>query len=221
MPSFRASNCRQRELEPPAKGGHASAWIHLVETDIVSRVGFPRWMGARGFRTRFHPSHDALIAAGPWLEPGCVILDLVGPMSRAMEVLDRLRVAAPEHPVVVCGCGDVALAVAAMRLGAADVLGGPVGWAALADGVERVLEGGAYCSASLPGRAMAVAKVLTLSPRQRDVLRGVMAGKLSKTIAHELGISVRTVEGYRAAIMMRTGARCLSDLIRIGVAAGF
>jgi len=194
-------------------------WIHLVDTDAISRAGFPLWMGARGFRARLHPSHEALVAAAPWLEPGCIILDSVDSMWSAVDVLDRLRTVAPDHPVVVCGCGDVALAVAAMKLGAADVLDRPVGWPALADAVGRVLEGSVPRTA-LPASAAAVAKVLTLTPRQQDVLRGVMAGKLNKTIAHELGLSARTVEGHRAAIMMRTGTRCLSDLIRIGVAAG-
>src|SRR3954453_21441649 len=136
MPSFRISNCCQPEPEPepPAESGRAPACIHLVDTDAISRAGFPLWMGARGFQIRLHLSHEALVAAAPWLEPGCVILDSVGPMWSAV-VLDRLREAAPEHPVVVCGCGDVPLAVAAMKLGAADVLDRSAGWAALADAV--------------------------------------------------------------------------------------
>jgi two-component system, LuxR family, response regulator FixJ len=216
------ANCDQPEPEPEplAEGGRTPGWIHLVDTDAVSRAGFPLWMAARGFRTRLHASNEALLASAHWLEPGCIILDLVDPMWSAVEVLDRLRTVAPDHPVVVCGCGDVALAVAAMKLGAADVLDRPVGWAALADAVGRVLDGGACRSVVLPVSAAAVARVLTLTPRQQDVLRGVMAGKLNKTIAHELGLSTRTVEGHRAAIMMRTGTRSLSDLIRVGVAAG-
>jgi two-component system, LuxR family, response regulator FixJ len=221
MHSFSSSDCDQPEPEPEpvAEQGRGPVWLHLVDADGVSRAGFPLWMGARGYRTRLHASHEALLAAATGLEPGCVILDLAGPTWSAMDVLDRLRAAAPDHPVVVCGCGDVALAVAAMKLGAADVLDRPVAWAALADAVDRILERGATPSAA-PVSAAAVAKVLTLTPRQRDVLRGVMAGKLNKTIAYELGLSARTVEGHRAAIMMRTGARGLSDLIRIGVAAG-
>jgi two-component system response regulator FixJ len=177
-------------------------------------------MAAQGFRTRLHASPEALVAAAPWLEAGCVILDLAGPMWSALEVLDRLRLAAPNHPVVVCGCGDVALAVAAMKLGAADVLDRPVGWPALADAVGHALEARAYRSAALPVSVAAAARVSALTPRQRGVLREVMAGKHNKTIAHELGLSARTVESHRAAIMTRTGARSLSDLIRIGIAAG-
>jgi two-component system, LuxR family, response regulator FixJ len=216
MSRFRLSNYR----EPEPKADRAPTWIHLVGAEVVSRAGFSLWMGAQGFRTRLHPSAEALVAAAPWLEPGCVILDLAGPAWSAVEVLDRLRLAAPNHPVVVCGCGDVALAVAAMKLGAADVLDRPVGWGALADAVGHALEAGVYRSAATPASAAAAARVSTLTPRQRRVLRGVMAGKLNKTIAHELGLSARTVESHRAAIMTRTGARSLSDLIRIGIAAG-
>jgi two-component system response regulator FixJ len=224
MPPFRTSYAysHEPEAEPAlaAESRRGPAWIHLVDTDAISGAGFPLWMGARGFRTRIHLSHAALLAAAPWLEPGCIVLDLGGPMWNAVDLLARLHTAAPEHPVVVCGCGDVAQAVAAMKLGAADVLDRPVSWAALGDAVGRAVDGGVHRPAVLPVSAAAVAKVLTLTPRQRDVLRGVMAGKLNKTIAHELGLSARTVEGHRAAIMMRTGTRCLSELIRIGIAAG-
>ncbi|HLZ75509.1 response regulator transcription factor [Phenylobacterium sp.] len=159
------------------------------------------------------------MAAAPWLEPGCVVLDLAGSMWSAIDVLDRLRVAAPNHPVVVCGCDDVALAVAAMKVGAADVLDRPVGWTALAGAVAQALEAQAFRSAA-PAHSAATARVAKLTPRQRGVLRGLMAGKFNKTIAHELGVSARTVECHRAAIMTRTGAASLSELIRIGIAAG-
>jgi two-component system response regulator FixJ len=208
----------KRNLEL-SRGG-PPPWVHLVDSDIVALAGFPLWLGAQGFRTRLHPSHGALVAAGPWLEPGCIILDLAGPMWSAVEVLVRLRGVAPNHPIVACGCGDIAIAVAAMKLGAADVLDHPVRWAALAQAVGHALDTGPNRSVSQPESTAAVARVSTLTKRQRDVLRGVVAGKLNKTIAYELGLSVRTVEGHRAAIMVRTGARNSSDLIRIGIAAG-
>jgi two-component system response regulator FixJ len=123
--------------------------------------------------------------------------------------------------VVVYGCGDVALAVAAMKLGAADVLDWPVRWTALAEAVDRALlaDGGERTPAP-PMSALSMCRVSTLSPRQRDVLQGLMAGKVNKTIARQLGVSPRTVECHRAALMARTGAHSLSDLIRIGIAAG-
>ena len=216
MSRFSSATKFEPELLPFAD--QAPVWVHLVDAEGLSRAGFPLWVGRQGFRTRLHPSAEALLAAAPWLEPGCIVLDLAGLMWSAVDVLDRLRLAAPNHPVVVCGCSDVALAVAAMKVGAADVLDRPVGWAALADAVGHALEAQASRLA-VPTHA-AAARVSTLTPRQRIVLRGLMAGKLNKTIAHELGVSARTVECHRAAIMTRTGARSFSDLIRIGIAAG-
>jgi two-component system response regulator FixJ len=215
MIGLSSSSIRQPELLP--KAGQAPVWIHLVDAEGLSRAGFPLWIGRQGFRTRLHPSAEALVAAAPWLEPGCVILDLAGSMWSAIEVLERLRLAAPNHPVVVCGCGDVALAVAAMKLGAADALDHPAGWAVLADAVALALQAQPF---RWPAHADATARVSTLTPRQRGVLRGVMSGKPNKTIARELGLSARTVESHRAAIMTRTGAGSLSELIRIGIAAG-
>jgi len=160
------------------------------------------------------------MAAAAWLEPGCVVLDLHGLMWSAVDVLDRLVLAAPDHPVVVCGCGDVALAVAAMKHGAADVLDQPVGLVAIAEAVSQALETQPVRVTTAPSRSAAIARVATLTPRQRGVLRGVLSGKSNKVIARELGLSARTVECHRAAIMMRTGTRNFSDLIRIGIAAG-
>ncbi|WP_293376823.1 LuxR C-terminal-related transcriptional regulator [Phenylobacterium sp.] len=216
----RFSSAAKFEPERLLHADQAPVWIHLVDVEGLSRDGFPLWVGRQGFLARLHPSAEALMVAAPWLEPGCIVLDLAGSMWSAVDVLDRLRLAAPNHPVVVCGCGDVALAVAVMKVGAADVLDGPVGWAALADAVRQVLGAQPFRSTAAPTRTAATATISTLTHRQRGVLREVMAGKLNKTIAHELGLSVRTVECHRAAIMTRTGARSLSDLIRIGIAAG-
>lgn len=208
------------EPERDSAGPSAPAWIHLAGGSVTSRAGFAPGLGARGYRTRLHPSPEALVAVAPWLEPGCIVLDLAGPVWSAVEVLYQLRAAAPDHPVVVCGSGNVALAVAAMKLGAANVLDRPVGWTALAAAVRDALDARAHGAPSLPPSAAAKAKVASLTPRQRDVLRGVLAGRSNKLIARELGVSARTVECHRATIMMRTGAGCLSDLVRIGVTAG-
>jgi two-component system, LuxR family, response regulator FixJ len=63
-------------------------------------------------------------------------------------------------------------------------------------------------------------RLAELSPRERDVLRGLVAGKINKVIAHDLGISPRTVEIYRANLMAKIGARSMSELMRIALAAG-
>jgi two-component system response regulator FixJ len=220
MPMSGPAHTECPEPEPAAEGRRAPAWIHLVGAGVTSRADLSLWMGARGYRTRLHASPESLVAAVPWLEPGCIVLDLAGPVWGALEEFDRVRTAAPDHPLVVCGCGNVALAVAAMKLGAANVLDRPVSLTALTVAVGDALEVSSYREAPPPPSTVAKTKVATLTPRQRDVLGGVMAGKPNKIIAHELGLSSRTVEGHRATLMMRTGAGCLSSLIRIGVSAG-
>ncbi len=112
---------------------------------------------------------------------------------------------------MITGQSDVAVAVAAMKAWAADFLEKPVSGADIRARIDRVM--------AADGRKAPLV-LADLTPRQGEVLDGVMGGKASKTIAYDLGISQRTVESHRAAIMERVGARSVSELVRkvLGVA---
>jgi two-component system response regulator FixJ len=115
--------------------------------------------------------------------------------------------------VVVTGHGDVPLAVRAMRAGAADFVEKPFGR-------ERILSAIAEASERGAAAARSAALVASLTPREREVLAGLVAGKANKAIAGDLGISARTVEAHRAVIMEKLGARSLPELVRTALAAG-
>jgi two-component system, LuxR family, response regulator FixJ len=116
--------------------------------------------------------------------------------------------------VVVTGHADVPLAVRAMRAGAVDFVEKPYPKERILAAVGRALDAAAATAAA------AEARLSALTPRERMVLRGLVCGWPNKVIAHELGISPRTVEAHRAAMMDKLGARSLAEAVRLALAAG-
>jgi two-component system response regulator FixJ len=153
--------------------------------------------------------------------PACVISDIRMPGMSGIELVRKLKSSGKPWPVIlITGHGDVALAVEAMKVGAADFIEKPFDDAALLGAIRAALETRPAAPGDSHAKSEAEARLAELSPRERDVLRGLVAGKINKVIAHDLGISPRTVEVYRANLMAKTGARGMSELMRIALAAG-
>ena len=151
---------------------------------------------------------------------GCLIVDVVLPHMDGIGLIERLNKEGHEIPaVVISGAADVSMAVRAFKAGAVDFLEKPFRHDALLASIDRAL---AHRQASVrltKTRRAAARQITSLSPRQRQVLDLVLAGHRSKNIAADLGISQRTVDNHRAAIMKKTGSRSLPVLIRTALAA--
>jgi two-component system response regulator FixJ len=122
--------------------------------------------------------------------------------------------------IVITGHGDVPLAVRAMKAGAVDFIEKPFTSEAILNSLDMALSRLAAPSEPDPTATTAAAKLALLSPREREVLEGLLAGLPNKTIAYDLAISPRTVEIHRARVMDKMGARSLSELVRLALAAG-
>jgi len=122
--------------------------------------------------------------------------------------------------IVITGHGDVPLAVRAMKAGAVDFIEKPFATPTILASVEAALSATESADQPDPAAPMARAKLDLLSPREREVLEGLLAGLPNKTIAYDLGISPRTVEIHRARVMDKMAARSLSELIRLALSAG-
>jgi two-component system, LuxR family, response regulator FixJ len=161
--------------------------------------------GAREFLDNYDPNR-----------PGCLVLDIRLQGMGGLDLLGQLRDRAITLPViVVTAFGDVRTAVAAMRAGAIDVMEKPVADQVLLDRVHQAIELDREARAADARRRAAAALFALLSRRERQVLALVTAGKPNKSIAAELGVAAKTVEGYRATLMQKLGVHSVAELVRL------
>ncbi|HZZ30614.1 MAG TPA: response regulator FixJ [Phenylobacterium sp.] len=196
--------------------------VHVIDDDDAVRrsLGFLLEMADLPNRTYGSPV-EFLAQAGPKMQ-GCIVTDVRMPEMNGLELVTRLREIGVMLPVIVItGHGDVSLAVGALRAGVKDFIEKPFDDDVLIKSVRAALTTQALASEEAAGRQRFATILQALSGREREVLEGVVAGKLNKTIGFELGISPRTVEVYRAKMMSKTGASSLSELVRIALLAGF
>jgi two-component system response regulator FixJ len=180
---------------------------------LLQAAGFPQ-IGAYESSLRF------LDAAEP--RPGdCLLLDVRMPDMDGLELQAELNRRALRLPVIVMtGHGDVPIAVRAMKAGAADFIEKPFTDDLLIDCVRRALALSAETLRLSEEASEILRRLQTLTAREREVLEGMVAGHPNKVIAHDLGISPRTVEIHRARVMEKMDARSLSALVRMALAVG-
>lgn len=192
--------------------------VHVIDDDEAIRASLAFLLDSAGMTVRTYESAPQFLADSP-NPTGCIITDVRMPEISGLDLMRELAARGVRTPVVVItGHGDVPLAVEAMKAGVIDFLEKPFNDDALLNVIQRAF---AQAPAAEP-RNVAFSQLLGgLSPREVDVLHGVVAGKANKVIAQDLGISPRTVEVYRAHLMSKTGASSLAALIRMAIASGF
>lgn len=197
------------------------ALVHLIDDDEDVRRALAFQLGTAGLAVKVHGS------AAPFLEsfkdaPRNVILsDVRMPGIDGLELLRRLRDKGCRAPVIIMtGHADVPMAVEAMKLGAVDFIEKPFADETVLRAIETALRRQQGRDPARPDSEFA-ARLQALSDREKDVLRGLLAGHPNKTIAYDLGLSPRTVEVHRANLMAKTGAASLSELIRMALLAGY
>jgi len=200
--------------------GPSSATIFVVDDDAGIRDTVREILEAHGWLVETFASCEAFLAAMRPGREGCLVIDAVLPGMDGFQLLARLKADKLTLPaIMITGHGDVSMAVKAMQAGASDFIEKPFGHEELIASITHALEQ-APGSARSEDRRMAAASHLNgLTMRQRQILDLVLAGHPSKNIAADLGISQRTVENHRAAIMRKTGSRSIPALIRLAVAA--
>jgi two-component system response regulator FixJ len=192
--------------------------VHVIDDDEALRESVAFLLRAANFEVKGFPSAQAFLAALPDASLSCVITDVRMPDMSGIELVKRLKELQVEVPViVVTGHGDVALAVEAMKLGAADFFEKPFNDDLLLASVRTALKQQDHEIKRHAERAEIEHRLAKLSARERDVLGGLVEGRANKQIAFDLGISPRTVEIYRANLMTKMHADSLSDLVRMAL----
>jgi len=196
--------------------------VHLIDDDEPVRTSLGFVLEMADLPARTYASAQEFLAVAEDLKEGCIVTDVRMPEMSGLELIRRLRERGVTLPVIVItGHGDVPLAVEAMRAGVADFIEKPFDDEVLLRAVRSALDSQVRTDEQNIERQRFEQMLSTLSGREKDVLRGVVAGKMNKVIAFELGISPRTVEVYRANVMSKTQANGLSELVRIALLAGF
>lgn len=194
--------------------------IAIVDDDDAVRTSTARLLESAGHRVLSFASGDAFLTAKLPDHLSCILLDMRMPGKNGLEVLRAIG--GHEHfpsVLVLTGHGDIPMAVEAMKLGALDFLEKPYSPKDLLAAVDSASEYNQQNRASLAGDREAAALVDSLSDRQRQVLAGIVKGLPNKLIAYELGLSIRTVEAYRAQLLEKLGVRSTAEAVRIAIAA--
>jgi len=210
---------RARQL-PLLLEGEAASTVFVVDDDRAVREAMRDLLRENGYLVEAFADGPAFFEAYRPGREGCVLVDALMPDMSGIEVIERLKAVGHEIPaIVITGSGAVPMAVQAMKAGAVDFIEKPVGHEDLLASVRRALDQRRDTAKLSAWRETAAIRVASLTGRQRQILDLVLAGHPSKNIAADLGISQRTVDNHRAAIMRKTGSKSLPALIRTALAA--
>jgi two-component system response regulator FixJ len=192
--------------------------VHVIDDDADVRQSLAFLLGTAGIAVRVHESAVAFLQALPTIEGGCIVTDVRMPGMDGIALQRRLKADKNGIPVIVMtGHGDIALAVEAMKAGAVDFIEKPFDDDVLIGAIKTALSRGRQASERRSAQSAVRDRLKLLSERERQVLDGLVAGKPNKIIAHDLGISPRTVEIYRANVMTKMRADSLSALVRMAL----
>jgi two-component system CheB/CheR fusion protein len=211
-----SSNIRSRA---ESDNGTLSPTIFVIDDDSSVREVIREGLEAAGKPVADYASCEAFLEVYRPGREGCLVVDANMPGMSGLELLRRLKGTSDQLPaIVITGSGDVGIAVQAMKAGAVDFIEKPVGGAELLASIERALEHTRDSAKLSAWREIAASRIARLTARQRQIMELVLAGHPSKNIAADLGISQRTVENHRAAVMKTTGSKSLPALIRLALA---
>jgi two-component system response regulator FixJ len=195
--------------------------VYLVDDDESVRRSIGFMLKTSGYSVITFTSGDEFLRSVRHLEPGCILLDIRMPGKDGLEVQAELNSHGVSFPLImITGHGDITMAVTAMKAGALDFIEKPFEKATLISGLQQAALRLADDDRRHARKDDALVLLNCLTPRERDVLDGLVKGHPNKTIGYDLEISPRTVEIHRANLMQKMDVHTLSDLLRIAFAAG-
>ena len=198
-----------------------SATVFIVDDDASIRSSLSFLLETDKLPSACFASADAFLAACGPNPDGCLILDVRMPGMSGLQLQDELALRQISLPIIfLTGFADVPMTVGAMRKGAVDFIAKPVNGAVLLERVHSALASNRLQHAASAARSLFEARLLKLTPREREVLVLALSGMPNKTISKELDISVRTTEGHRAQIFLKLGVDSLIELAQQATLAG-
>jgi len=195
--------------------------IYLVDDNPGVLKGLSRLLRAKGYDSRAFSSAQEFLEQHDPAVAGCAIFDLAMPGLDGLTLQQVFKAGGNQRPVIfLTGKGDIPKSVQAMKAGAIDFLTKPVNDVALLDAIARAEHDDAEARQKHAELVAIEAKIATLTPREREVLSHVVAGRLNKQIASELGTVEKTIKVHRGRMMEKLGVRTVADLVRLAEKAG-
>ena len=194
--------------------------VFVVDDDEAVRDSLRWLLEANGYRVQTYASAEQFLDAYPSVSAGvgCLILDVRMQGMSGLELQERLIADGVALPIIfVTGHGDVPMAVSTMKKGAMDFIEKPFDEAELRKLVERMLDKARAESGEQLIQKAAAERLGKLTAREHQVLERIIAGRLNKQIADDLGISIKTVEAHRANIMEKLNVNTVADLLRLAL----
>ena len=195
--------------------------VFAVDDDASLLRSVTRLLRRHGFRVQGFESAAPFLDAIQAGTPGCVLLDLSLPEINGLELLDRLLATGHRQPVIfLTGQGSIQASVRALKSGAMDFLEKPFEADALVAVVQRAIEKDREARARDDENGLVAKRLASLTPRESEVFRHVIAGHLNKQIAARLGTAEKTIKVHRARVMHKMAVRSVAELTRLADFAG-
>jgi FixJ family two-component response regulator len=190
--------------------------VFVVDDDAAARSSVENLMHSVGLRVEPFDSPVEFLKRRLPDVPSCLVLDVRLPRISGIELQRQLAARGMSIPIIfITGHGDIPMSVEAMKAGAVEFLTKPFRGQVLLDAIHKAIERDRSSRQENSRLAELRGRLDSLTPREREVLNGVIAGKLNKEVAAELGTAERTVKIHRANLMRKMGAASLADLIRM------
>ncbi len=190
--------------------------VYLVDDDAGVLKALSRLLRAKGYEVKSYVSPQEFLEQHDPAVSGCAVLDVSMPGLDGLELQQALTAGGSHRPIVfITGKGDVPTSVRAMKAGAIDFLTKPTKDVDLLQAIRRAEELDAEARRRLSELELVQAKLRTLTPRERQVLTHVVAGRLNKQIACDLGTVEKTIKVHRSRMMGKLGLRTVADLVRM------
>jgi two-component system response regulator FixJ len=195
--------------------------VYVVDDDEAVRDSLALLFESEGLAARAFASAGEFLEQFDSAQPGCIVADVRMPGMSGVELLERLRAEQATVPIIlITGHGDVPMAVAALKAGAADFFEKPFDDALLVASVRAALDATHEHRRHTVEEGELRARAATLTTREREVMDLIVAGHSNKVVAARLAISPRTVEVYRARLMEKMQARSLAEIVRMAIRLG-
>lgn len=195
---------------------HQDGIVYLLDDDLAMVKALTRLLRAKQFNVREFTSVRVFLEACQPQNPACLVLDVAMPELNGLELQRRLTHQGILIPIIfLTGHGDIPMSVRAIKAGATDFLIKPVDATALVRAVRAALEISHTQRESIREIAAITARFATLTPREREVMEHVVAGKLNKQIAADLGTGEQNIKLHRAHVMQKMAVESVADLVRV------